>query len=75
MVYIQVFLPLVLAGLAMLIPSNRFRPWLVPLAASVHAVLTLTVLIRPEWGSSNPWLVLDPVGKIILLNINILYFL
>lgn len=73
MVYIQIFFPILLAGLAMLIPSNRLRPWLLPVVASVHSMITAAVLIRPEWGSNNPWLVLDPVGKIILLNISILY--
>lgn len=75
MVYIQVFFPVFLAGLAMLLPSNRFRPWLIPLAGLVHTASTIAVLIVPQWSSQNTWLVLDPVSKIILLNVSVLYLL
>ena len=75
MVYVQVAFPLFLAIVAMLVPSNRYRPWLLPTAGVVHAVTTLLVLIWPGWCNQNEWLVLDPIGKIVLINVSVLYLL
>jgi hydrogenase-4 component F len=33
----------------------------------------MAVLFRPEWGSGSPWLVLDPVGALILLPVSTLF--
>jgi len=68
-----VFLPVLLAGLAMAVPSNRARPWLLPLAAMVHSGMTVFVLMRPDLQRFSPWLVLDPLGKIILLVVSALF--
>jgi hydrogenase-4 component F len=75
MVYVQVAFPVLLAILAMLVPSNRYRPWLLPVAGVAHAVSTAIVLLQPRWCYQNEWLVLDPVGKIVLINVSLLYLL
>lgn len=75
MVYVQVAFPIILAVLAMLVPSNHLRPWLLPAGGVVHTLSTLVVLIRPQWCYQNEWLVLDPIGKIILINVSILFLL
>ena len=72
-VYILVVVPLIIAGLSMILPSNKTRPWLIPLNAVIHSFFTVIVLIFPEYGSNNPWLILDPIGKIILLSVSVLY--
>ncbi|MCX7024243.1 MAG: proton-conducting transporter membrane subunit [Spirochaetes bacterium] len=74
MAFVLILFPLAMAGLALSIPSNRWRPVLLPMAAAVHAAGTVAVLMRPEWGSTFAWLVLDPVGKVILLTVSVLYF-
>jgi len=71
--FILVLFPLVMAGIAALIPSNRWRPWLLPVAGVAHAALTILVLLRPDLQVTNDWLVLDPPGKIVLLVVSTLY--
>ncbi|HDS17213.1 MAG TPA: hydrogenase [Proteobacteria bacterium] len=68
-----ILLPLAMAALAMVVTSNYWRPWLMPVTALAHTAGTVLVLIFPQWGSRTPWLVLDPVGAIILLTITLLY--
>lgn len=73
MAFVLIFFPLVLAALALVIPSNRARPWLLPVNALVHTASTVIVILHPEWGSNTLWLVLDPVSTIILISITTLY--
>lgn len=70
---ILIFIPLFMAGLALAIPSNSLRPWLLPITAIIHTVTTVIIIIHPEWGSNSVWLVLDPVGIIILITITTLF--
>jgi len=71
--FILILFPLVMAGIAALIPSNRGRPWMLPMAGVVHLTLTALVLLRPDLQVTNAWLVLDPPGKIVLLLVSTLY--
>lgn len=75
MVYVQVIFPIFLAIMAVWISSNRLRPWLLPISGTVHTALTLGALFWPSWCTPNEWLVLDPLGKIVLLNVSVLYLL
>lgn len=73
MAFILILFPLAMAGIAALIPSNRWRPWLLPLAGIAHLALTVLVLLSPDLQTTNAWLVLDPPGKIVLLLVSTLY--
>ncbi len=73
MAFILILFPLVMAGIAALIPSNRWRPWLLPVAGVAHTALTIIVLARPDLRATNDWLVLDPAGGIVLLVVSTLY--
>ncbi|MBK5253323.1 MAG: hypothetical protein JJE03_02440 [Peptostreptococcaceae bacterium] len=75
MVYFQVIIPIALALIALVVQSNRIRPWLVPIAGVFHFCLTLWLLFDPEQCYVNSWLILDPVGKIILFNVSLLYLI
>jgi len=75
MVYLQVGIPILLAVVAMLLPSGRHRPKLLPAAGCVHALLTFAVLVRPEYANQNDWLSLDPLGRVVLLSVSVLYLL
>jgi hydrogenase-4 component F len=85
----MMLLPILMAAVAAAMPSNRQRPWLLPIAAA--AQLGMTVLaIRPAVASSlgapalagliesstagGSWLALDAPGKLVLLVIGVLYF-
>jgi hydrogenase-4 component F len=64
-----------MAALAAALPSNRARPWLLPLAAACHLGMTILVLARPELAvGDGAWLGLDPPGKLVLLVVSVLFF-
>lgn len=67
--------PLFLAAVAALVPSNRWRPLLVPLGGSAHLVLTYLALTGGTVSALNGWLLLDPLGKLVLLLISVLFFI
>ncbi len=67
MAYALIFFPLIMAALAAALPSNRVRPWFLPVTALAHLALTVFVMGRPERAVCAAWLVLDPLGKIVLL--------
>lgn len=73
MVYILILFPLCMAVVALSLPSNRLRPFLVPITAIVHSVTTIFVLVHPAWGSNTRWLILDPVSTVLLISISTLY--
>jgi hydrogenase-4 component F len=68
--------PLLAAGAALAVPNRRLRPWVVTLGGAVHLTLTVVILTEPgdetAWGG---WLVLDPLGKVFLLLVSVLFFL
>jgi hydrogenase-4 component F len=70
-----VILPLVLGAIAFAIPSARLRPWLVPTGAVGHALLTALALTKPWPSALGGWLVLDPLGKLVLAFLSLLYLL
>jgi hydrogenase-4 component F len=72
-----VLVPLILAGLAFAVPSDRWRPWLLPGGAALHLALTgVLVFGQSEWGNRpelGGWLLLDPLGKVVLGLISLLF--
>jgi hydrogenase-4 component F len=70
-----VVIPLVLGAVAFVIPSRRLRPWLVTLGGVLHATMTLGLLFRPPPAALDGWLVLDPLGKVVLGFLSLLYLL
>jgi hydrogenase-4 component F len=75
MLFALVLVPLALAGVAFVLPAPRVRPWLVPAGGTVHALLTLYFLTRPSSSALNGWLVLDPLSKVVLGFVSLLYLL
>jgi hydrogenase-4 component F len=70
-----VLVPLVLAAVALLVPSERWRPWLLPLGGAVHLVLVVLAISSPSVGASEGWLVLDPLGRLVLGFLSLLFCL
>lgn len=66
MALLLVLVPLCFAVLAFALPSNRVRPWVVTLGGSVQLGLVLLALRQPEVEGLNGWLLLDPVGRVVL---------
>jgi hydrogenase-4 component F len=75
MAFVFVLFPLVFAGVAFLIPSNRLRPWTLPAAGALHLALSVyTVFFRADLLRTNGWLMLDAPGKLVLLVVSTLFF-
>jgi hydrogenase-4 component F len=74
MLFALIGIPLLLGAAALAVPSNRWRPCLLPLAGGAHLALLATGLCRPEILAGNKWLSLDPLGKPVLLLVSILFF-
>jgi hydrogenase-4 component F len=70
-----VLVPLALGAIAFATPSGRLRPWLIPLGGTAHAAMTLRCLLQPPSAALGGWLVLDPLGKVVLGFVSLLYLL
>jgi hydrogenase-4 component F len=83
MVYLLILVPLAMAAVTFAVPSNRWRPWLLPFCALAHLALVGLLLARPAGapaiaglsGSSGPWLLLDSLGKVFLGFLSVIFFI
>ena len=75
MAVLLVLLPWAFSGTAFAVPSNRWRPCLLPLAGLAHLVLTVMALREPALTGLNGWLSLDPLGKLVLGLISVMFLL
>lgn len=75
MVWWLIFVPLAAAVLAAVTPSNRRRPWWVPLGGLAHLVLTVVALSFGPVSALHGWLALDPLGKVVLGLVSVLFFI
>ncbi|HZT79215.1 MAG TPA: proton-conducting transporter membrane subunit [Gemmataceae bacterium] len=69
--------PLAMAGITFVAPSNRRRPWLLPLGALGHLALVGWAVLgcgHPVSGLGG-WLALDALGKVVLGLLSLLFFL
>jgi hydrogenase-4 component F len=69
----MILFPLTMAALAAAIPSNRLRPWLLPITSVVYTAITAFVLARPDLMITTAWLALDPPARIVLLVVGTLF--
>ncbi len=67
--------PLMLAVLSWVIPSNRFRSYLLPLGGVVHLSLSLHGFIYPAATPLTPYLGLDAPARLVLPGVSLLFFL
>jgi len=70
-----IVVPLLLALVALAIPSNRLRPWLVPLGGAAHLALVIYALTEARVSGLGGWLVLDGVARLVLALTSVLFFL
>ena len=79
MVYLLVLFPLAMAAVSFAVSSNRVRPWLLPLGGFGQLALVLPVLFQAKDQSPvsglGGWLLLDPLGKVVLGYLSVLFFL
>lgn len=68
-----VLVPLIGALIAGLVPDNRMRPLVLPVIATLHLCVSMILILSPLAPSPGGWFWLDPLGKIVLLCISILF--
>jgi hydrogenase-4 component F len=79
MIYLLILFPLLAAAVTFAVPSNRWRPWLLPAGGLGHLALVAAALYQTANGSVlsglGDWLLLDALGKVVLGFISVLFFL
>jgi hydrogenase-4 component F len=79
MALLLILFPLLMAALALAVPSNRWRPWLLPPGAAAQLGLVAWVVLGPPGAVLGPdlggWLALDPLGKVVLAFLSVLFLL
>ncbi len=75
MAELLVCFPIVWAIVAFAIPSNVWRPMVLPVGALAHLLMTVSVMSESSLRGFDGWLVLDPLGKIFLGLISVMFFL
>ena len=76
MAYLLILFPLAMAAAAWLVPSNRWRPWLLPAGGLAHLALVAAALLYDgDVTGFGGWLLLDALGKVILGFVSVLFFL
>ena len=74
MAFALILFPMLMAGAALIVLSNRWRPWLLPVTGVAHLILTGIAVIRPPYpATTSSWLALDPPGRLVLLSISVLF--
>ncbi len=68
-----VLVPAAFALAAYLLPSDRLRAWLLPVGGVAHLLLALAAVIAPEPLPVGAWLGLDPLGRLVLLLVSLLF--
>ncbi len=74
MAFALILLPIIMAAIAAAVPSNYWRPWLLPVASTVHLALTVAAILQPHLVTGATWLELDPPGQIVLFVVSTLFF-
>jgi hydrogenase-4 component F len=70
-----IMLPILAAGLAFAIPSNRARPWVLPLTAIVHLGLAGWLLPQGDQWLFGRWLAIDPLSRLFVAVVSLVFFL
>src|SRR5713226_7724570 len=70
-----ILVPILLGGVAFIMPFERVRPWLLPVGGATHLGLTATAIARGASPMFDRYLVLDPLGTLVLGFTSVLFFL
>jgi hydrogenase-4 component F len=69
-----VIVPIVIGAVALVVPSGRLRPWLVPAGGVLHTILAVIIVTtdlgQPMFAS---WLAIGALGRVVLGFLSVLY--
>jgi hydrogenase-4 component F len=68
-----IFVPLLAALLAVVWPSDRTRPWFLPVAGAAHVLLSFWLLLRPPHEPLHAWIGMDALARAILPAVSLLF--
>ena len=74
MMLLLFLLPLAAAGLAFVMPSNRWRPWVLPVTGLAHMVVAGWVLAQGDQWALDRWIAVDPLSRLFIGFISVLFF-
>ena len=79
MSYMLILFPMLMAAVTFALPFDRWRPWLLPLGALGILPWFCRPIFSPSDGQPlsglGDWLALDPLGKLVLGFLSVLFFL
>jgi hydrogenase-4 component F len=79
MIYWLILFPLLMSALTFALPSRRHRPWLLPAGGLGQLCLVMAAVFVPAPGRAlsglGGWLLLDPLGMVVLGFISVLFFI
>ncbi|MEI6149887.1 MAG: hydrogenase, partial [bacterium] len=75
MIWLLILIPLLLAVAAAVTPSNRWRPFWVPVGGLAHLVVMGVAVGAGPASVLRGWLALDALGMLVLGFISLLFFL
>jgi hydrogenase-4 component F len=75
MAWLLFLVPLLFAAVTLVVPSNRWRPWLVPIGGLTHLGLTAVALIGEPVAALGGWLVLDPLSTLVLGFVSLMFLI
>src|SRR5262245_34547283 len=79
MIYMLILFPLFAAAVTFAVPSKLGPPWPLPAGGLGHVAVVVAALYQtangPALSALGDWLLLDPLGKVILGFVSVLFFL
>jgi hydrogenase-4 component F len=72
--YLLIVLPLAGALVAAMWPSDRTRPWFLPIVGGAHLALALWLLVSPPTVAPDAWMGFDPLARAVLPAVSLLFF-
>lgn len=70
-----ILIPVIAAAVAVVIPNNKARPWILPLVAAIHLGLCGWLLPQGDQWMFNRWLAIDPLSRLFVGVISLVFFL
>lgn len=75
MMLLLILIPLAAALIAIAVPDNKMRPWLLPLTAAIHLSLVAWLLPQGDQWLLSRWLAIDPLSRLFLGVVSLVFFL